>query len=136
MSAPAAKYADSKSKRSAQYAGGPPESSIYAWSSFAPSVTRLRAGARRLYTQPAYLICTDPNLPLEEILQEYIWRWDIEVNHRDEKTIIGVGQAQVRNEKSVLSIPATAVAAFAMLHLAAIKAFGQSGQPASIPPAK
>jgi len=97
---------------------------------------RLRAGARRLYTQPAYLICTDPNLPLEEILQEYIWRWDIEVNHRDEKTIIGVGQAQVRNEKSVLSIPATAVAAFAMLHLAAIKAFGQSGQPASIPPAK
>ena len=57
--------------------------------------------ARRLYTRPAYIICTDPDLPLEDILQEYVWRWDIEVNHRDEKTILGVGQAQVRNENSV-----------------------------------
>ena len=97
---------------------------------------RLRKGSRKLYTQPAYLICTDPDMPLEQILQEYIWRWDIEVNHRDEKTILGVGQAQVRNQNSVATIPATAVAAFAMLHLAAIKAYGQGGQPASIPPAK
>jgi hypothetical protein len=92
----------------------------------------LRKGARRLYTRPAYLICTDPYLSLEDILQEYVWRWDIEVNHRDEKTILGVGQAQVRNENSVQNIPATAVAAFAMLHLAAIKAFGQGGKPTAI----
>jgi len=39
------------------------------------------------------LICTDPDLALEDLLQQYIWRWDIEVNHRDEKTILGVGQA-------------------------------------------
>lgn len=97
---------------------------------------RLRKGARRLYTRPAYLVCTDPELPLEDLLQEYIWRWDIEVNHRDEKTILGVGQAQVRNGNSVQNIPATAVAAFAMLHLAAIKTYGQGGQPAAIPPAK
>ena len=55
---------------------------------------RLRSGARKLYTQPAYLICTDALLSLEDLLQEYIWRWDIEVNHRDEKTILGEGQAQ------------------------------------------
>jgi hypothetical protein len=97
---------------------------------------RLRQGARKLYTQPAYLICTDPDLPLEDILQEYIWRWDIEVNHRDEKTLLGVGQAQVRNQNSVQNIPATAVAALAMLHLAAIKTYGQGGQPTAIPPAK
>jgi hypothetical protein len=97
---------------------------------------RRRQGARQLYTRPAYLICTDPDLPLQEILQEYIWRWDIEVNHRDEKTLLGVGQAQVRNENSVQNIPATAVAALALLHLAAIKAYGQGGQPAAIPPAK
>jgi len=45
-----------------------------------------------------------------------------------EKTILGVGQAQVRNKNSVHSIPATAVAALAMLHLAAIKTYGQGGQ--------
>ncbi len=97
---------------------------------------RLRTGARRLYTQPAYLICSDPELPLEDLLQEYIWRWDIEVNHRDEKTILGVGQAQVRNKNSVEHIPATAVAAYSMLHLAAIKAYGPGGKPAAIPEAK
>lgn len=97
---------------------------------------RLRKGARRLYTQPAYLICTDPDLPLEDVLQQYIWRWDIEINHRDEKTILGVGQAQVRNQYSVENIPAMAVAAYAMLHIAAIKAYGQGGKPSVIPEAK
>ncbi len=97
---------------------------------------RLRKGSRKLYTQPAYLICTDPDLPLEDVLQEYIWRWDIEINHRDEKTILGVGQAQVRNENSVENIPAIAVAAYAMLHVAAIKAYGPGGKPAVIPEAK
>ena len=73
---------------------------------------------------------------MDQLLQQYIWRWDIEVNHRDEKTILGVGQAQVRKKNSVQSIPASAVAAFAMLHLAAIKAYGQGACPTVIPPAK
>lgn len=97
---------------------------------------RPRKGARLSYTQPAYLICTDPELALEEIIQEYVWRWDIEVNHRDEKTILGVGQAQVRNPNSAANLPATAVAAYAMLHIAAIKAYGKGGKPAVIPEAK
>jgi len=97
---------------------------------------RLRKGGRLLYRQPAYLICTDVNLSLENILQEYIWRWDIEVNHRDEKTILGVGQAQVRNENSAANLPATAVAAYAMLLIAAIKAYGKGGKPETIPEAK
>jgi hypothetical protein len=95
-----------------------------------------RKGAHKRYTQPAHLICTDPALPLEELVQEYIWRWDIEVNHRDEKTILGVGQAQVRNEKSVERVPATAVASYSMLHLAAIKAYGFGARPAALPDPK
>ena len=55
--------------------------------------------------EPAYLICTDPDLPLQELLQVYLWRWDIEVNFRDEKTILGVGQAQVRSESSNQNAP-------------------------------
>jgi hypothetical protein len=97
---------------------------------------RPRKGARMAYTQPAYLICTDPALPVQEVLQEYVWRWDIEINHRDEKTLLGVGQAQVRNPESAQSIPATAVAAYAMLHIAAIKAYGKGGKPTVIPEAK
>ena len=101
-----------------------------------PLSYRLRKGSPILHTQPAYLICTDPNLSLEDLLQEYLWRWDIEVNHRDEKTILGVGQAQVRNQNSVENIPGSAVAACAMLHIAAIKAYGKGGKPTAIPQAK
>lgn len=93
-------------------------------------------GKRRMYRQPAYLICTDPELPLQELLQNYIWRWDIEVNHRDEKTILGVGQAQVTNPTSAWAVPASAVAAYAMLHLAAIRAYGSTGNPGVIPQPK
>ncbi len=81
-------------------------------------------GARTLYHQPAYLICTDPDLPVQTVVQDYLWRWDIEVNHRDEKQIIGVGQAQVRSPKSVDRQPAFAASCYAMLLLAAMNAFG------------
>jgi len=90
----------------------------------APVKYRLREGARTLYRQPAYLICTDPDLPVQTVVQDYLWRWDIEVNHRDEKQIIGVGQAQVRSPKSVDRQPAFAASCYAMLLLAAMNAFG------------
>ena len=102
----------------------------------APVAYARRPNGRRLYRQPGYLVCTEPDLPLETLLQEYIWRWDIEVNHRDEKTILGVGQAQVRNANSVESVPAAAAAAYAMLHIAAMKAYGWSGKPNTIPAPK
>ncbi len=79
--------------------------------------------------EPAYLICTDPDLPLQELLQVYLWRWDIEVNFRDEKTILGVGQAQVRSEAANQNAPALAVASYAMLLLASVKTYGAEGKP-------
>ena len=84
--------------------------------------------------EPAFLICTDPNLPVEKLLQYYLWRWDIEVNFRDEKTILGVGQAQVRTEASNQKAPALAVAAYALLLLAAHKTYGAEGKPETFRP--
>jgi hypothetical protein len=97
---------------------------------------RLKIGGRILYRQPAYLLCTDPQLPLEEVLQDFLWRWDIEVNFRDEKTLLGVGQAQVRTEQSNQNAPALAVSAYAMLLLAAVKAYGKNGVPDRVDQAK
>lgn len=99
----------------------------------APVGYRLRKGSKLLYRQPAYLICTDPNLPLVKILQEYLWRWDIEVNFRDEKTLLGVGNAQLRNPQAVDAQPAACVAAYAWLLLAAHHAFPAKRLPGLIP---
>jgi hypothetical protein len=84
----------------------------------APLGYRLTKSGAVLYRNPAYIICTDTTASIEEIVQAYLWRWDIEVNFRDEKTLLGVGQAQVRNEKSVSSVPQMMVAGYAALLLA------------------
>lgn len=42
-----------------------------------------------------------PDDPGRRLLQAYSIGWGIEVNHRDEKDILGVGQAQVWNKDSV-----------------------------------
>jgi DDE superfamily endonuclease len=86
----------------------------------APLGYRPRAGAKLQYRQPAYLICTDPDLPLTQLLQYYLWRWGIEVNFREEKTLLGAGEAQVRTEASNRHLPAMVVAAYALLWLSAL----------------
>ena len=58
------------------------------------------------------------------MLQDYFDRWGIEVNHRDEKEILGVGEAQVWNEKSVSKVPALLVAMYSWLLLAGLKCYG------------
>jgi hypothetical protein len=90
----------------------------------APLGYRPNKKSKVLYRQPAYLICTDPTIPVEKILQAYLWRWDIEVNFRDQKTLLGLGQTQVRNPNSVSRAPALLVAAYALLLTAAQTAFG------------
>jgi hypothetical protein len=84
-----------------------------------PIAYRPRKGAKLLYRDPAYLICSDTQLPLDQLVQAYMWRWEIELNFRDEKTIMGVGEAQIRNPLSVQSVPAFIVASYSFLLLAA-----------------
>jgi hypothetical protein len=92
----------------------------------APLAYRLRKGSKLLYREPAFLICTDPGLHPGEIIEAYFQRWDIEVNFREEKTLLGVGQAQVRHPASVESAPALTVASYAMLLVSAQRAFRDS----------
>lgn len=87
---------------------------------------RLTKGSKLLYRQPAYLICTDEELNLQTLLQSYIWRWEIEVNIREEKSMLGCGQAQVRNIKSAENVPAFIAATYALLHIASYRAYQKS----------
>jgi len=99
----------------------------------APLGYRLRKGSKLLYRQPAFLICTDPQLDLPTLLQGYVQRWDIEVNFREEKTLLGVGQAQVRHPQSVADVPALQVASYAMLLLSMIRTRTTSPDTNSMP---
>ena len=87
-----------------------------------PLAYRLTKKSRLLYRDPAYLICTNPKLDIEKLLQAYLWRWDIEVNFKEEKSILGCGQPQVRTKEPVEKVPAFFVAVYAFIQLAAHRA--------------
>jgi len=85
---------------------------------------RLRNGSKLLYRQPAFLLCTDVHLDLQLLVQSYIQRWEIECNHRDEKSLLGVAQGQVRSPLAVSRWPQLQVAAYSLLLLASLLCSG------------
>jgi hypothetical protein len=90
----------------------------------APVGYRTTKKGRKYYHKPAYLLTTDLTSPVVELLQAYFDRWGIEVNHRDEKEIIGVGEAQVWNPQSVKKVPALLVAMYSWLLWAGLQCYG------------
>jgi len=89
-----------------------------------PAGYRLRAGSKLLYREPAYLICTELSISVEDYIQAYVARWEVEVSFRDEKTGLGLGQAQVWCEESVQRAPSLLVIGYACMLLASAAAFG------------
>lgn len=91
----------------------------------APTPYRKRKSGRLYYRQPAYLLTTDLKDKARGLLQIFFDRWQIEVNHREEKDTLGVGQAQLWNPTAVPKQPALAVASYSALLLASLEAFGE-----------
>jgi hypothetical protein len=90
----------------------------------APTPYRKSQSRKLYYRDPAYLLTTDLCSSAKQLLQIYFDRWQIEVNHREEKDTLGVGQAQLWNVTAVPKQPVLAVAAYSALLLASLKAFG------------
>jgi len=90
----------------------------------APTPYRKAKSKRLYYRDPAYLLTSDLDSSVKQLLQIYFDRWQIEVNHREEKDTLGVGQAQLWNETAVPKQPVLSVAAYSALLLASLQAFG------------
>lgn len=90
----------------------------------APTPYRKRQSGKVYYRQPAYLLSTDLTSSARQLLQIYFDRWQIEVNHREEKDTLGVGEAQLWNPQAVPKQPVLVVAAYSALLLASLEAFG------------
>jgi hypothetical protein len=90
----------------------------------APTPYRKRKSRKLYYRRSAFLLTTDLKSSAKQLLQIYFDRWQIEVNHRDEKDTLGVGEAQLWNVKAVPKQPVLAVAAYSAMLLASLIAFG------------
>jgi hypothetical protein len=88
----------------------------------APTGYRLCRRGKLLYREPAYLLTTDLTATTAFLMQSYLDRWQMEVAHRDGKTLMGVGEAQVRHPQAVARQPAFVMAVYGALVLAPLLA--------------
>ena len=95
----------------------------------APTSYWLPGRNRKGYNQPAYLLTTDLTTQVEVLIQQYLQRWEIEVLHRDLKSELGCGQAQVSARTAVQRVTPSIAAFYALLRLAALQAFGAGRDP-------
>lgn len=102
----------------------------------APTPYRLSQRGRLYCRDPAYLLTTDTTHSASFLLQCYFDRWQIEVNHRDEKQHMGLTDPQVWNDRSVDRQPAFMVASYSFLLLAALLAYGPTRTDQYIRPPK
>lgn len=94
----------------------------------APTPYKKRKKGKLYYRQPAYLLCTDIEGKAQDLIQNYLNRWQIEVNHREEKSLLGLGEAQVWNEKSIERQPIFQVAVYSALLLSSRKTYQDKPQ--------
>lgn len=99
-----------------------------------PVSYRLSKKSKLLYRDPAYLVSTDPDMDVAQQVQAYIRRWEIEVGFRDQKNLMGCGQAQIREKSAVEKVPAFVSACYAMMLLAAHQV--EIKKPQNLPGAK
>ena len=99
-----------------------------------PVAYRLSKKSKLLYRDPAYLISTNQEIDIALQVQAYIRRWEIEVGFRDQKTLMGCGQSQIREKSAVEKVPAFVSACYAMMLLASHKV--ESDKPQNLPGTK
>jgi len=99
----------------------------------APTPYKVRKTGKLKYRDPSFLLTTLLQGQSVNLLQLYFDRWQIEVNHREEKDTLGVGQAQLHNQIAVPKQPALVVAAYSALLLASLNAFGPHRTDAYLP---
>ena len=90
----------------------------------APVPYKMSLHSRINYRDPAYLLSTDLKTSPKKLLQHYFDRWQIEINHRDEKTLLAVGHSHVWSRLSVPRQPAFTVACYSMLMLSCLRYSG------------
>jgi hypothetical protein len=90
----------------------------------APTPYRVSKNGRKYYRQESFLLTDDLTSPVGELIQAYLDRYQIEFNHRDGKTVLGVGEAQVWSDKSTPRVPEFIMAAYSALLLAGLAAYG------------
>ncbi len=91
------------------------------------------SAGKRNYSHEAFLLTSDFTVGPEVMIQAYLRRWSIEVQHRDLKSLARLGKAQVRCREAVATAHAAMAAAFSLLWICALKKFGAARTDSHVP---
>lgn len=95
----------------------------------APTPYRRDKKGKLRYRDPAYLLTTDLTTAAETLIQKYFDRWQIEVNFKEEKDLMGLGKQQVWSRRSIPRLPAFIAAIYSLLLLASLLRFNDKRDP-------
>lgn len=98
-----------------------------------PTPCRRGKNNKLYYRDPAYLLTTDLETDVVILIQKYFDRWQIEVNFKEEKDLLGLGKQQVWSERSIPRLPAFVAACYSSLLLASILRFNDERKPEYFP---
>jgi hypothetical protein len=79
---------------------------------------RKKKSGYKTYREPMYLLSTNLKLDVRMLIQFYIYRWEIEVTHRELKNDLGIGYPQVWNDTSVEKCPKLIALSNSIIHFA------------------
>ena len=83
-------------------------------------------GCVRGHRDPMFLVTTDLKTPIEKLLEHYIWRWEIELNFKDEKSVFGINEPQVWNADAVEKRSPFIALVYSMFMLACHRTFQEN----------
>lgn len=79
-------------------------------------------GRRLFFAHPGYLLVSESDTALKTVLQAYIWRWEIEVGFQEQKSQLGLGEAQTRTKAACKAVLQFQAYIYALTLLAAHRA--------------
>lgn len=95
----------------------------------APTPYRVSKNSSLGYREPGYLLTTDLETNAVTLIQKFFDRWQIEVNFKEEKDLMGLGQQQVWSEQSIPKVPAFVAATYGALLLSSVLRFNDQRDP-------
>ena len=91
-------------------------------------------GKAQGHREPLFLVTTDTESSVADLLKYYIWRWEIELNFKDEKSVLGISDPQNWKPEALERRTPLLALTYSIFMLASRRHFGE-GNPLTIQPA-
>lgn len=92
-----------------------------------------RKGKVEGHREPLFLLTTDLEATVAELLKYYVWRWEIELNFKDEKSLFGIREPQNWKPAALKSRTPLLALTYSLFLFASTRHFGDANPIVNLP---